>query len=462
MASLFRGHPDEPAQNPSNTNSTNSSPSKWLVGLVSSAGKLISSVFRSADESGSDEDEFEDGEDVNMISDDEKDVADEPQRKLQESNQDKIDDPKAISPISPSKAAIEQLLTQETFSREESDKLIKLIQSRIIEPSSPVDPSSSPVRQIYSEAVSEAKKWVMEKKQRLDSKTFDLGLGPCGFNTDMTQFGIESDIGSPIDVAKSYMQSKPPWKSPFLTNNNNSTVFKTPPVSLSGPRRFSDDVMLASSSSFNYSFSSSKGLKRDFLSTGLWDPLEDSSRRIRSRLIQTDSSSKLFETDIGGKQNEGNPVGEQTETQGPICENNDLMQDGINQKTSEENAEAVILEAVDPVTASEKNDEQIPSDEGLKEPNAVSEARPSEIDLNKTNSLHESTNKNSKNGVAEKSNMESEFESSTNGGLASSTGTGTEMETRKTESLKADVMPVRKGRKRVVSGRGRGRGKAAK
>jgi len=27
---------------------------------------------------------------------------------------------------------------------------------------------------------------------------------------------IDSDMGSPVDLAKSYMQSLPPWQSPFL------------------------------------------------------------------------------------------------------------------------------------------------------------------------------------------------------------------------------------------------------
>jgi hypothetical protein len=36
---------------------------------------------------------------------------------------------------------------------------------------------------------------------------------------------VEDDKGSPVDVAKSYMQSLPPWQSPLL----GSRKFKTPP-----------------------------------------------------------------------------------------------------------------------------------------------------------------------------------------------------------------------------------------
>lgn len=70
--------------------------------------------------------------------------------------------------------------------------------------------------------------------------------------------------------------------------------------------------------------------------------------------------------------------------------------------------------------------------------------------------------------AAVQSNMESEFESSINGGPTSSTAgpdisddkslngsdTGTGL-----KSSKPDATPIRKGRKRVVSGRGRGRGR---
>jgi hypothetical protein len=35
--------------------------------------------------------------------------------------------------------------------------------------------------------------------------------------------GIDSDMGSPVDLAKSYMQSLPPWQSPFLGSQKFNT-----------------------------------------------------------------------------------------------------------------------------------------------------------------------------------------------------------------------------------------------
>ena len=38
---------------------------------------------------------------------------------------------------------------------------------------------------------------------------------------------IDSDMGSPVDLAKSYMQSLPPWQSPFLGSQKfNPSPFK--------------------------------------------------------------------------------------------------------------------------------------------------------------------------------------------------------------------------------------------
>jgi hypothetical protein len=35
--------------------------------------------------------------------------------------------------------------------------------------------------------------------------------------------GFYSDMGSPVDLAKSYMQSLPPWQSPFLSGQRFNT-----------------------------------------------------------------------------------------------------------------------------------------------------------------------------------------------------------------------------------------------
>lgn len=77
--------------------------------------------------------------------------------------------------------------------REESEKLIKLIESRVVEgsyqnleyaPFSPVEVSP----EIRSMAIAESKKWLEEKKKSTPSSSKSIDLGPCKFNTDMPQF----------------------------------------------------------------------------------------------------------------------------------------------------------------------------------------------------------------------------------------------------------------------------------
>ena len=61
--------------------------------------------------------------------------------------------------------------------------------------------------------------------------------------------GLDSDMGSPVDLAKSYMQSLPPWQSPYL----GSQKFITSP---SGGVHIYDDEGKS-----KYSISSSKVMR---------------------------------------------------------------------------------------------------------------------------------------------------------------------------------------------------------
>ncbi|KAF0890681.1 hypothetical protein E2562_004189 [Oryza meyeriana var. granulata] len=146
--------------------------------------------------------------------------------------------------------------------------------------------------ELLSAAVMEAKKWLEEKRQGLCSKPEDHG--PCTLNTDMLNSGLESDMGSPVDLAKSYMQSLPPWQSPFL----GSKKFKTPPSA--GLHIYDDE------GKSKYSlFSSKVTTKEDYLSN-FWENLEESRRsRLGSsgsspdafKIRQYCSTSRLFEND---------------------------------------------------------------------------------------------------------------------------------------------------------------------
>nr|CAB3488525.1 unnamed protein product [Digitaria exilis] len=66
--------------------------------------------------------------------------------------------------------------------------------------------------------------------------------------------GIDTDMGSPVDVAKSYMQSLPPWQSPFLGSQKFST----------SPSKYS-------------SLLSTVTTKEDYL-PNFWEKLEESRR----------------------------------------------------------------------------------------------------------------------------------------------------------------------------------------
>ncbi|XP_072994901.1 uncharacterized protein [Typha latifolia] len=339
-----------PLPSPSPTLHEQSVSPKWLSGLISGAGKLISSVFGSdgGSSSSSSSSGYSSDEDV-LSSSNKGNDADVSQGMLQESNQGTglirgHMESKAIVPISDSKLAIEHLLMQETFSRDECNKLMKIIESRVVELSSeevveygrhkelsnrttddagvfsaawhsvsknadllgsiPYSTSRlsalspSPLQtapSLCNTAVMEAKKWLEEKKLQSSSSSRPDKCGPCTLNTEMLEYGIEGKVGSPVDLAKSYMQSLPPWQSPFI-----STIgFKTPPPS--GIHLYKDEVTHALS---NYSLPLSKGLKRNYLSTELWDASEESQRvRLRSsedlldipKFRKVCSSTRLFE-----------------------------------------------------------------------------------------------------------------------------------------------------------------------
>ncbi|CAL5029571.1 unnamed protein product [Urochloa decumbens] len=290
----------------------------WLSGFVSGAKRVISSVllFSSPEETGSGEDEEDDDEEGNGLNSDE--------------NEDVLHAHGAIVPYSESKLAIEQMVMKETFTRDECDKMVELIKSRVIDPMFPEareygSPEETPSRnagighnytgvwrsfkhdrdfsksvplssmrpgsfspgsplqaspELCTAAVTEAKKWLEEKRQGLGLKPEDNEK--CTLNTDMLTSGIDSDIGSPVDLAKSYMQSLPPWQSPFL----GSQKFNTSPS--------------------KYLSSLSKvTTKEDYLSN-FWEKLEESRRaRIGSSGGSADapkfwnygSTSRLFEND---------------------------------------------------------------------------------------------------------------------------------------------------------------------
>ncbi|KAF8660278.1 hypothetical protein HU200_057845 [Digitaria exilis] len=333
--------PEEDAASPEEAEAAaaaGSSPG-WLSGFVSGAKRVISSVllFSSPEETGSGE---EDDDEVDGLGSECFSQSDE--------NEDVPDTYGALVPYSESKLAIEQMVMKETFTRDECDKMIELIKSRVTDytfpearengspeempsrnagighdftgawrslirdrnfskpvPSSSMRPGSfspgSPLQaspELCTAAVTEAKKWLEEKRRRLGLKTEDNGT--CTLNTDILSSGIDTDMGSPVDVAKSYMQSLPPWQSPFLGSQKFST----------SPSKYS-------------SLLSTVTTKEDYLSN-FWEKLEESRRaRIGSpggsadapKFWRYGSTSRLFENDTSiFSLGTDDKVGEPTET----------------------------------------------------------------------------------------------------------------------------------------------------
>ncbi|KAH0935927.1 hypothetical protein HID58_013044, partial [Brassica napus] len=146
--------------------------------IASGAGKIISSVVFSESSSSSSEDEDSSSgmHPLDLVN-------------AQESTFHKLS----------SKRVIEQLLMQETFAREEGDRLIDIIKERVSVPTSNEGMHNGltndvNVGEMSSKAVMEAKRWLEEKKSA-------------------------NGAGSPVDVAKSYMRARLPWGSPSANNS---------------------------------------------------------------------------------------------------------------------------------------------------------------------------------------------------------------------------------------------------
>ncbi|CAL9091522.1 unnamed protein product [Musa textilis] len=330
---------------------------RWLLGLVSGAGKLISSVFRSDSSSSASSSDYSSDEDCIPRNDEEEDA--EARADLHGLNQgvnkpelvtDCMEGSHAIVTISETKLAIEKLLAQETFSRDECDRLIKLIQSRVVDSpefvhdgaergvtnrgtGNAVDPSGawlslkqnmglpeslqcspgdlsslSPTTpafrgctpDVHSAAVMEAKKWLEEKKLSSNSKV-DSVCGPCTLNTDMLNYDIHNKDVSPVDLAKSYMQSLPPWQSPRF----GSSGLKAPT-----PSRVDFCMDENNDATTSHSLPPFKDFKRNYLSARLRES-SGNNRRVRLKLTENmleHHEFKQFDTQQNIFQNETSKI----------------------------------------------------------------------------------------------------------------------------------------------------------
>ncbi|KAA0038758.1 protein KAKU4 [Cucumis melo var. makuwa] len=259
--------------------------------IATGAGKLLSSVFVSDSSSSSSESDSED--------DDEDDVRDE-RHVFQGAEGGKKNGTSEMVSLfrkdfppekKDSKHLIEQLLMQETFSsRAERDKLVQIIESRVVERQTFEGHAAERLTEISnrnvdsdgggpavcSSAILEAKKWLNEKRLGLGStSTLKLDDGPCTLNSTMLPMVNNEEMGSPVDVAKSYMQARPPWASPSTDNFE----FKSP--SPLGLQLFKEET--------SYSISgnplSSSRIKRESPTSGSWN-IQEELRRVRSKATE--------------------------------------------------------------------------------------------------------------------------------------------------------------------------------
>ncbi|KAL9265133.1 KAKU4-like protein [Drosera capensis] len=210
----------------------------WLSGLiqpakviVSGAAKIVSAVF-GPDSPSSEEEEEDSIGDSGDIDQTEDDLC------FEENAQEN----KGLSPRSTNKCLIEQLVSQEEFSRVESEELIKLIQSRVVDGmTGKISGTAGTSHDVCNSAIIEARKWLQEKKLGSDSKSRSEHR-TCLSSLGTLAQATESELGSPIDVAKSYMQARPPWASPSLKHVEFRTQspsllrqsFDEPPISILG------------------------------------------------------------------------------------------------------------------------------------------------------------------------------------------------------------------------------------
>ncbi|CAL0335743.1 unnamed protein product [Lupinus luteus] len=192
---------------------------------------------------------------------------------------------------------IEQLVMQETFSRKECDRLIEIVRSRVVDsPANVVDGdkglgdkpnrilgSDTASPDLCSAAVMEAKKWIQEKKSGLDSM-LDLDYGSHSLNLATLPQALK-DEGSPVDLAKSYMCTLPPWSS--------LSFHHIKPPMPAGIQLFKEEEPHL----FGGNSTSPSKLRRDSPAARRSWSIQDEIRKVRSRateeMLRTLPSSKI-------------------------------------------------------------------------------------------------------------------------------------------------------------------------
>ncbi|XP_038984010.1 uncharacterized protein LOC103707127 isoform X2 [Phoenix dactylifera] len=311
---------ESPSPNPAQSGNTG-----WFSGLVSGTRKLISSVLRSdsttttTSSSSYSSDKDNDEDEDTAVSSKEHNALNQ-SGKNSKTVKDYLEGSLAIVSEIESKHAIEQLLMQETFSRDECNKLTKIIQSRVVDfqstevcqdgvqrellgraASNTIDfpgswqlssPGSSDHQALppgfHDRAVMEAKKW-LESKRLSPSSGHGCDCGPSSLNTNMLQSDFEGGKSSPLDMAKTYMQSLSSCQFP---SQNNMEYKSTPPRMM---HLYKDETTYSNT---DHSLPLSKVLKRNY-HTLIPGDSHDESRRVRLKSTKNVLNiSKLKKNDL--------------------------------------------------------------------------------------------------------------------------------------------------------------------
>ncbi|XP_039065450.1 uncharacterized protein LOC120210851 [Hibiscus syriacus] len=248
--------------------------------IVTGAGRVLASVlgFESSSSSSSSE--------CGSCSDDTHDNNDDQEVSSQGVHAIEYRVPQSFAGKTESKCLIEQLLMEESFSRQECDKLTDIIKSRVVDSPSICGLGLGRLGETPERtAVLEATKLLEEKKSGSNDKS-EGHHGTAALNSVMLKHDVEREVGLPVDLAKSYKQTCPPWASP----SKNNTEFRSPSSVVMS--LFKEDTPYSIGSNFLYS----SKRKRNSLATGSWN-IQDEIRKVRFKateeMLRNLSSSKI-------------------------------------------------------------------------------------------------------------------------------------------------------------------------
>ncbi|KAK8513470.1 hypothetical protein V6N12_052658 [Hibiscus sabdariffa] len=204
-------------------------------------------------------------------------------------------EPRSFAGKHKAKHLIEQLLMHESFSRQECDKLTDIIKSRVVDSPSicglglgrldeTPERTDVEIHGFRNKAVLEAATKLLEGKKSGPNYNSEVPHGTSALNSVTLKHGVEGEVGSPVDMAKSYMQTCPSWASPC----KNNTDFRFPSVAMP---LFKEEPPYSIGGSFMYS----SKRKRNSPATGLWN-IQDEIRKVRYKaneeMLRNLSSSK--------------------------------------------------------------------------------------------------------------------------------------------------------------------------